>query len=158
MSHWKGNMWLEISFTNPNMYFCYFNFFKIFNSFIGASIHSLWFFGPPNIYKIEHIINKTWVVWACGKMKPSELVLKIFRTNLQRATMFLLLIADSKSDSFSLKMSNLCIRDGLDIRFSIRYPEKSSHFSYPVSGRIPDIKKPDIQFPNIRPDIRQTGY
>ena len=31
-------------------------------------------------------------------------------------------------------------------------------FSYPVSGRIPDIKKPDIRFSNIRPDIRQTGY
>ena len=29
---------------------------------------------------------------------------------------------------------------------------------YPVSSRIEDIKKPDIQFPNIWPDIQQTGY
>ena len=30
--------------------------------------------------------------------------------------------------------------------------------SYPVSGWIPDIKELDIQFPNIQPDIWQTGY
>ena len=34
-------------------------------------------------------------------------------------------------------------------------------FNYPVSGRIPDIKKPDIRFSNIRrisskPDINKT--
>ena len=31
-------------------------------------------------------------------------------------------------------------------------------FSYPVSSQILDIKKPDIRFLNIRPNIRQTGY
>ena len=29
---------------------------------------------------------------------------------------------------------------------------------FQLSGFRPDIKKPDIRFPNIRPDIRQTGY
>ena len=49
-------------------------------------------------------------------------------------------------------------RDGQDIWFSIRYLARSGHFQ--LSGIQPDTgyQKPDIRFPNIRPDIRQTGY
>ena len=45
--------------------------------------------------------------------------------------------------------------------YPVQYPVSSEirpFFSYPVSGWIPDIEKPDIQFPIIRPDIRQTAY
>ena len=61
----------------------------------------------------------------------------------------------SKSLDFPDKKKRLILdgvfsRDGPDIRFSIRYPANSGHFSA--------IRIPDIRFLNIRPDIRQTGY